>query len=230
MLKISNFTNYILKDISFTLDNKNLIILGSNGAGKTTLSKVLCGIISNNSVSINNINPSKVYGNEKTKLINYIPAKLDIFDEYMSVKEFLELNRLYSNLNIDDVLNILEISYLNDKSCKTLSSGESQLLLYASAILHNAKYTILDEPTSNLDPKKVKMLYENLQNQDILQNKIIISHNLNLSYKLGYDILYLEDGKITFDGTSKQFFESSNLYNFFGSSVKKVDDNILVDL
>ena len=230
MLKINNFTNYILEDISFTLDNKNLIILGSNGAGKTTLSKVLCGIISNNSVSINNINPSKVYGDEKTKLINYIPAKLDIFDDYMSVKEFLELNKLYSNLNIDEVLEMLEISYLKDKSCKTLSSGESQLLLYASAILHNAKYTILDEPTSNLDPRKVKMIYENLQNKDILQNKIIISHNLNLSFKLGYDILYLEDGKIIFDGTSEQFFEISNLDKFFGSSVKKVDDNILVDL
>jgi len=230
MLKINNFTNYILKDISFSLNNKNLIILGSNGAGKTTLSKVLCGIIDNDSVTINNINPSKVYGDKKTKLINYIPAKLDIFDDYMSVKEFLELNKLYSNLKIDDVLDMLEISYLKNKSCKTLSSGESQLLLYASAVLHNAMYTILDEPTSNLDPKKVKMIYGNLQNKDILQNKIIISHNLNLSFKLGYDILYLENGKIIFDGTSKQFFETSNLYKFFGSSVKKVDDNILVDL
>ncbi len=230
MLKIDNYSSDILKNISFCLENKNLIILGSNGAGKTTLAKVLCGLIPNDNVFINNINPSSTYGEEKTKLINYIPAKLDIFDEFMTVYEFLSLNILYSNISIDEVLDLLDISYLKDKSCKILSSGESQLLLLGSAILHGAVYTILDEPTSNLDPKKVKKVYKILQDNNLFQNKIIITHNLNLAYKLGYDILYIKDNKMVFHDTGAVFFDEDNLYKFFDSSVKKIDDNILVNL
>ncbi len=230
MLKIDNYSNYTLENISFDLNNKNLIILGSNGAGKTTLAKVLCGIISNNKVKINNINISSVHGETKTKLINYIPAKLDIFDEYMSVYEFLSLSDFYSNTTIDEVLNLLQISYLKNNSCKNLSSGESQLILFASAILHNASYTILDEPTSNLDPKKVKMVYQLLQDTSSLKNKIIITHNLDLAYKLGYDILYIEDKKIKFHGENNDFFSEQNLHKFFDTSVKKIDNNIVVNL
>ena len=76
MLKIDNYNSQILNSISFELDNKDLIILGSNGAGKTTLAKVLSGIIDNTNVIIDDINPSKIFGTKKTTLINYIPANL----------------------------------------------------------------------------------------------------------------------------------------------------------
>ena len=100
----------------------------------------------------------------------------------------------------------------------------------ASAILHNAKYTILDEPTSNLDPKRVKTIFNLLQNEDYLQNKIIITHNLNLAFQLGFEILFIENGKIKYYGSNEEFFSDSNLQNFFDESVKKVDNNILVNL
>ena len=42
MLELKNYSNFILKDISFLLkNNENLLILGENGAGKSTLAKVL---------------------------------------------------------------------------------------------------------------------------------------------------------------------------------------------
>ena len=230
MLKIDNFNNQILSNISFELNNKDLIVLGSNGAGKTTLAKVLSGITNSETVSINQQNPSKIYGSEKTKLINYIPSKLDIFDEFMSVEEFLSLSDLHSEFSIVEVLDILEISYLIFKPCKYLSSGESQLVLLASAMLHNASYTILDEPTSNLDPKRVKKVFEILNDNRFFQHKIIITHNLDLGYKLGYDVIFIEDGKIVFNDTNKNFFDSKNLKEFFDNSVKKCDDNIVVSL
>ncbi|MEA3384264.1 MAG: ABC transporter ATP-binding protein [Campylobacterota bacterium] len=230
MLKIDNFTNKIISKISFEIDDKNLIILGSNGAGKTTLAKVLSGIISSDEVSINNENPSKIYGKSKTKLINYIPSKLDIFDEFMSVEEFLSLSNLHSSFTIDEVLEILDISYLLNQPCKNLSSGESQLVLLGSAILHNSLYTILDEPTSNLDPKRVKKVFQILNNKRFFKNKIIITHNLDLAYKLGYDILFLEDGEVVFNDTNKTFFDGENLKRFFDNSVKKIENSIVVSL
>ena len=230
ILKLNSYTNQILNNISFELDNKNLIILGSNGVGKTTLARALTGIVQNNSTEIDGINPSYIFGDEKTKLINYIPSKLEIYDEYLTVLDFLQLNDLFGKFEIDNVLKIFDIEYLKNSSCKYLSSGESQLLLMSSAVLHNAKYTILDEPTANLDPQKVQKVYKILKDENYLQHKILITHNLDLAYKLGYDILYLKDGKIAFYDKSELFFDTKNLEKFFDNSVKKVEDSIMVNL
>lgn len=229
MLEIKNYSNFILKDISFSLEN-NLIILGNNGAGKTTIAKVLSGIISSDCITIDTLEPSKTYGKEKIELINYIPSHLEIFDAYLTVFEFLELSNLHSKFAIDTILENLHIGYLKNNYCNHLSSGESQLVLMASAILHNAKYTILDEPTSNLDPKRVKTIFNILKSKEYLQNKIIITHNLNLAYQLGFDILFIENGAMKYHGSGEDFFCPSNLKIFFDDSVKKIDNNILVNL
>jgi iron complex transport system ATP-binding protein len=216
MLKVDNFSNYILDDISLTIDKKNLIILGSNGSGKTTLAKVISGL-----------NDNGVLDNKR---INYIPTKLDIFDEFMSVNEYLELSNLYGDMQKKDVLKLLDILDLEDKSAKSLSSGESQLVLLASAILHNAQYTILDEPTANLDPQKIKKVFNLLKQDAILNYKIIITHNLNLAYKLGYDIVYIKNGKIDFSGSSHEFFNQNMLDIYFDKTVQIQDDTIVVEL
>ncbi|HFU75007.1 MAG TPA: ATP-binding cassette domain-containing protein [Arcobacter sp.] len=216
MLKLDNFSNYILDNLSLEIENKNLIILGSNGSGKTTLAKVLAGLLSD-----------KIIDN---KLINYIPTNLDIFDEFMDVDQYLHLSYFNKNINKKEVFELLEISDLENKKVKSLSSGESQLVLFASAILHNAKYTILDEPTANLDPQKIKTIFHLIKNNYILNHKIIITHNLNLAYKLGFDIIYLKNGKIDFNGSSKEFFNQKTLDVYFDTTVQIKDENIVVDL
>ena len=235
MLNIDNYSNTILRDISFTLEaGENLIILGSNGVGKTTLAKVLCGVTPTNSVSIEGINPSKVYGQKRAKLINYIPPKLDVFDEFITVREFLELGFfgvvVGQHPTIKDALEKLHISHLVDKACKALSSGESQLLLIASALLHDARYTIFDEPTANLDPQKMQLLFGLLKDEATFKSKIIITHNLDLAYKLGYNILFLEEGKVKFHGTSHDFFAQEHLDTLYNDSVEKQANNIVVKL
>jgi iron complex transport system ATP-binding protein len=230
MLKINNYTNYILEDISFEIADKNMIILGSNGAGKTTLAKVLSGLIDTDTVTLNEILMLDISYEKRVSLINYIPPKLDIFDEYITVEEFLALNKIYDTHHIKDVLKKLDIVSLQNKNCKRLSSGESQLVLIASAILHNAKYTILDEPTSNLDPEKLKNVFQLLSSEKTMQNKIIITHNLNLAYKLGFDVVFIENGTIRFNGTSKEFFTQENLNTVYNNTVKKISDNIVVDI
>jgi len=221
MLKLENYSSKILSNISLYIENKNLIVLGANGAGKTTLAKVLSGVIESDDIE---------FETPRTKFVNYIPSSLEIFDDFLNVREFLQLSHLHGVKTIDEVLHLLQIEHLKDKSSKNLSSGESQLLLIASSILHGAKYTILDEPTSNLDPKKVKMVYEVLKDENLLQNRIVITHNLHLAYKLGFDVVYIEDGKINFQGTSEQFFSSDNLHKVFDGSVKNIDENIVTDL
>ena len=229
MLKLSNYSDAVLKNIHFTLpQNQNLIILSANGAGKSTLAKVLCGITP--STLLVNDKPLSTYSNkERTKLINYVPAKLEIFDEYISLGEYLDLSRLHTQLASKNLLKLLSLEHLKNKPCQQLSSGEQQLTMLATAVLHNAKVTIFDEPTANLDPKKVCDVFALLKS-NLFQSKIIITHDLNLAYKLGYDVMFVKEGKIDFVGSSKAFFHASNLDNYFGSSVKMVEGFLVVDL
>ncbi len=236
-INITDYTNNILKNISFSLEHgEDLIILGANGVGKTTLAKVLCGIFPSEAVRIDSITPSKIYGETRARLINYIPAKLDVFDDFITVREFLELGLIHGvargqhPTTVDDVLQMLTIKHLADKACKLLSSGESQLLLIASALLHDAKYTIFDEPTANLDPKKMQILFNILKYDTLLQSKLVITHNLDLAYKLGFNILFLEDGSIKFHGSGSDFFEQSHLDRLFNGAVVKKNNNIVVKL
>ena len=230
MISINNFNNAILKDISFHLkDNENLLILGSNGAGKSTLAKILCGVIYSDSVELFSLKLHNLDAKQRAKFINYIPPKLEIFDEHISLREYLEISKLYSDSSVYEVISLLGLKELENKPCKTLSSGEQQLTMLASSILHNAKITIYDEPTANLDPQKTLKVYKILAG-DYVQNRIIITHDLNLAYKLGYKILYVEDGEIAFFDTNKKFFQDENLKRFFGSSLKRVDDYFMVNL
>jgi len=230
MLQIKDYNNPILHNISFELQaDENLIILGSNGAGKSTLAKVLCAITPSDTVSVNNINLNNFNSKERTQLINYIPAKLEIFDEYITLEEYLNLSRLHTLLESKNMLKLLEIDHLKNKPCQQLSSGEQQLTMLATAVLHNAKITIFDEPTANLDPKKSRDVFSLLKS-NIFQSKIIITHDLNLAYRLGYKILCINEGKVTFFDTSEKFFHPSNLDQYFGSSVKKIDNFIMVNL
>jgi len=230
MLQITNYSNEILKNISFKLKkNENLIILGSNGAGKSTLAKILCGITHSNSVKLNNKSINDFSSKERPRFINYIPAKLEIFDEYITLNEYLDLSRLHTLLESKNMLKILEINHLKEKPCRQLSSGEQQLTMLATAVLHNAQITIFDESTANLDPKKSRDIFSLLKSK-LFQSKIIITHDLNLAYKLGYDIMYIDKGKISFFDSSKKFFEERNLNFYFGTSVKRINDLIVVNL
>lgn len=230
MLRVEHFSNDILTDISFHLrDDENLIILGANGAGKSTLAKVLCGIIPSEKVTLFSQKFFHLSAKKRARIINYVPAKLEMFDEYITLKEYLELSILHSSMQVDEVMKLLALSELKNKVCKRLSSGEQQLTMLASALLHGAKLTIFDEPTANLDPQKTVKVYEILKSE-LIGQRVIITHDLNLAYKLGYKILYIQEGKVAFFDANEKFFESENLGHFFGKNIICVDGHYMVNL
>lgn len=232
MLEIKNYNSSILHEISFSLkENENLIILGENGAGKSTLAKVLSNLISNDKVELLGENISKISDLKRTQLINYIPPKLSIFDEYVTLREFLELSFIdnVNNQKIDEVIKLLNLRKLEDKYCKSFSSGEKQLLLLASAIMHNAQITIFDELTANLDISRLKEVYD-IFNSNLLNQKIVITHNLDLAYALKYKVLFLNDGIIEFFGEHDEFFSNQNLKKFYNNTIMKLDNHLVVNL
>ena len=232
MLEINNYNSSILHEISFKLeDNENLIILGENGAGKSTLAKVLSNLIENNKVKIFNENINKIDDLKRASLVNYIPPKLSIFDEYITLREFLELSFISSvdNEKINKIIKLLNLRKLENKYCKSFSSGEKQLLLLASSIIHDAEITIFDELTANLDISRLKEVFD-IFNGDLLKQKIIITHNLDLAYALKYKVLFLKDGIIEFFGSHDEFFDNKNLKRFYKDTIRKLDNHLVVNL
>ena len=232
MLEINNYNSSILHEISFKLeDNENLIILGENGAGKSTLAKVLSNLIENNKVKIFNENINKIDDLKRASLVNYIPPKLSIFDEYITLREFLELSFISSvdNEKINKIIKLLNLRKLENKYCKSFSSGEKQLLLLASSMIHDAEITIFDELTANLDISRLKEVFD-IFNSDLLNQKIVITHNLDLAYALRYKVLFLKDGIIEFFGSHDEFFDNKNLKRFYKDTIRKLDNHLVVNL
>ena len=176
-------------------------------------------------------NISKISDLKRTQLINYIPPKLSIFDEYVTLREFLELSFIgnVNNQKIDEVIKLLNLRKLEDKYCKSFSSGEKQLLLLASAIMHNAQITIFDELTANLDISRLKEVFD-IFNSNLLNQKIVITHNLDLAYALKYKVLFLNDGIIQFFGEHDEFFSNQNLKKFYNNTIMKLDNHLVVNL
>lgn len=232
MLHVDNLSHQILKHISFKLEhNQNLTILGNNGSGKTTLAKAICHLIHTDGITIEGQKIAHLSAKQRAQYLNFIPAKLSIYDEYLTVSDYLNLNVLTEGQtdHAQTVLELLKIAHLNNSRCHKLSSGESALLLIGGAMIHQALYTILDEPTANLDQEKKITVYQLLKNSPYFHNKIIITHDLNLAYKLGYNILFLEEGKVHYHGPCELFFEQKHLESYFGNAIKNIDGNFMVN-
>ena len=88
------------------------------------------------------------------------------------------------------------------------------MVLFIGGVLQNATLTLYDEPTANLDNDKKIKIFQMLRNAP--QYKIVITHDLNLAFRLGYRVLYLKNGKIHFDGTNGSFFKIATLLNLWG--------------
>jgi len=224
----------ILKPLSFSLSKgESLTILGANGAGKSTLARILCGLYrSHGVVKLDGVFLENYAHTLRSEKINYIPPKLNIYERFVTVEEFLQLSRFHGTQqeqDIHEVLRTLGLDTLKGEYCASLSSGEQQLLLMASALVHGAKMTIFDEPTSNLDPRKIKMIFSILKSTEWMQ-KIVITHDLQFAWKLGYPVLYMEGGEVIFQGSAEAFFEDENLQNIFGGSVVRKENIITVAL
>jgi iron complex transport system ATP-binding protein len=233
MLELKNYSNFILKDISFVLnEDENLLILGENGAGKSTLAKVLSNLIKSSNLFFNNQNINDIKSSSKAEILNYIPSNFEVFDDYLTLFEYLKLCCLKDKptKQIEEIISLLKLDFLKNSYCSNLSSGEQQLLQLAGSILHNAQITIFDELTANLDLNRLKEVFLIL-NSNLLKHKIIITHNLDFAYALkDYKVLFLKKGSLEFFGSHNEFFTQENLNRYYNENIKLLNSHLVLDL
>ncbi|WP_224488865.1 gliding motility-associated ABC transporter ATP-binding subunit GldA [Robertkochia flava] len=148
-----------LKDVSFSLRSGEVVgFLGPNGAGKSTLMKILTTYLQadNGQAWVNGFDVAK----EKRAVqrsIGYLAENNPLYPD-MYVREYLEFNaNLYrvSRKRIDEVIAMTGLTPEAHKKIGALSKGYKQRVGLATALIHDPKVLILDEPTTGLDPNQL---------------------------------------------------------------------------
>lgn len=190
--------SHVNLDIS---DGVYLSVIGENGSCKTTLIKLILGLLSPNSGSIN-IN---------TKNIGYVPQRVDSFNSQfpISVYEILKVHakalKLDIKSSIDYVLNKVNMTEFKDNLIGNLSGGQRQRVFIARALMGNPDLIILDEPSTGVDYKNQLEIYSLLSSLNKNEKTTIISieHNLETALKYSTHILKIDEGVVSLKNVSE---------------------------
>jgi len=197
----------IIKDISFTVNDKDFIIItGKNGAGKSTLIKGILGLIKpmGGSITFNESLDKKHIGYmpQETKVDSSFPAS--VYEIVLSgTINKMGYNPFYKkelkNKAID-ALKILNIYNIKNKSFQDLSGGQRQKTLLARSLCATDKLLILDEPSNNLDQASREEFYLLLMklNKELGITIIMISHDQDIDKILGTKQLIIKDNGYEF--------------------------------
>lgn len=196
----------VLNDLSFSLSEKRVGIIGHNGSGKSSLVRLINGLLQPNSgnILVHGKNPST--GPQKMSAdVGFIFQNPDHQIIFPTVEEELSfglINQGYSKQQAQEkALAILAEHQRSDwapKAIHSLSDGQKQLVCILAVLVMEPKVLILDEPFSALD---LITRYQLLNLLDTLpQQVVMISHELETLENFDR-ILWLEGGKIFQDGT-----------------------------
>lgn len=192
----------VIDDVSFKIDKPGIyVVLGPNGAGKTTLFRTIAGILRpySGKVEINGI-PSE--SQEAREQLDYL-THIDGIPDGMRVIDSLRFYAAVENVgeeNVQKVVELLELGELKQKYFSQLSRGQRKRLSVARIFLREKSIYLLDEPTSNLDPKVAKDTRELVLG--LSKNKIVLysSHNLYEAREIGNEVIVISKGKLAMFG------------------------------
>lgn len=221
ILKIENLnleigTVKILKDISFTVQKKEIIaLLGPSGSGKSSLLKSInmlntpsCGQIKYHNNDIQEISPMTL-----RKKIGYVLQKPTLFgnDVMENLKYPCELHQKVFDINLVEFY-LKKVNLKPDileKKPNELSGGEQQRISLVRTLLLEPEIILLDEVTSALDEDNTLLIEELIkyENENNELTVIFISHNNEQAKRLAQKVIYMEEGVIKEFTTVTNFFK-----------------------
>ena len=200
----------ILYDVSLTINLSQIItILGPNGAGKSTLVKVILGLISPTTGTIERASDLT---------IGYVPQSINLNPTLpITVKRFMQLNKQLSYDDIIQTLSLVKAQYLIDRSMHQLSGGELQRVLLAQALAKRPKLLILDEPTQGVDVNGQVLLYDLIidAKTKFSCGVVMVSHDLHLVMAKTDEVICLNH-HICCSGTPASVSNDPEFVSLFG--------------
>lgn len=191
----------VFDSISFELSvGDSLAITGRNGSGKSTLVKIIAGLLSQSSGEVTyQLNGKKIDKLDWFKYVGFVAPYLQIYDEFSGYENLEMLAKIRGLKNYKDkiyeILSRVNLFSRKDDLVRGYSSGMKQRLKYALALLHEPPLLILDEPTSNLDPEGVEMVWTIAEEQK-RKGILIIATNEPGELKVCEKVINLDELKL----------------------------------
>jgi ABC-2 type transport system ATP-binding protein len=230
MLEIINYSKkyengkLAVDNISLTVEKGDLFaFIGHNGAGKSTTIKSVVGILPYEKGEIK-INGISVKDNpvECKKMIAYIPDNPDLYESLTGI-DYLNFISDVFEVSIDKRKNIIEkyatlfgIKENLNNYIGSYSHGMKQKLAIISALVHEPKLLILDEPFVGLDPIASHAVKEVMKEFCSNGGAIFFStHVLEVAEKLCNKIAIIKEGKLVVTGNMDEVTKNSSLEDVF---------------
>lgn len=196
--------------------------IGHNGAGKTTTLKACCGILNFDAGEIY-VNGISVKDNpiEAKRDLAYIPDNPDLYEFMTGIKYLNFIADIYGidarrEALIKKYADMLGITNDLGQSISAYSHGMKQKLAIISALIHEPKLIIMDEPFVGLDPKAAHTLKTVMREMCEQGCAIFFStHVLDVAEKLCDKVAIIKSGKLIASGTMEQVKGDDSLENVF---------------
>lgn len=199
---------YALNQVSFTIpENKVVGFLGANGAGKTTAIKIVMGFIKPTG---GEVKFSKELGTTRSEIlsnIGYFPER-PYFYPYLTGQDFITYMGKLSNVPAPKIkerskqwAERLGIEFALNRKVRKYSKGMLQRLGFLTALIHDPKVIILDEPLSGLDPVGRKEMKDAIQEVYGMGKTIFFSSHIVPDLEEVCDsVVFIEKGKLVYQG------------------------------
>ena len=201
---------HAVNNLSFHVNKGELFaFLGVNGAGKSTTISILCGTLKKDSGEIYVEGHNADTEMDQIKDTIGVVFQNSVLDSCLSVKDNLyaraSLYGLYgkeAKKRIEELAELLDFKDLMNRIVGKLSGGQRRRIDIARALLHHPKILILDEPTTGLDPKTRKLLWEVVEKCRKEENMTVFltTHYMEEAADADY-VIILDSGRIVVEGT-----------------------------
>ena len=229
MIEIKNVTKTYgekkaLNDVSFDVnDGEIFAFIGHNGAGKTTLIKAIVGIHEFDRGEII-INGKSIKENpiECKKEMAFVPDNPELYENMKAIDfinficDMYEVDQKTREKNIKRYAKMFEIEDNLNDTIDSFSHGMKQKIALISALAHDPKILIMDEPFVGLDPKAVFDVKE-VMNEMVKEGKIIFfsTHILDVAEKLCSRVAIIKNGELVKVDTMKKVKGDKSLEKVF---------------
>ena len=218
-----------VNDISFTVRKGEVFaFLGPNGAGKTTTVEIIETIRTppSGKVSLLGMDVTK----KKRKIVRRIgvlPQGFSSFDR-ITVRETIQYYSRLFNCRDTDIDGLIELANLKDKSkeqFKNLSGGLKQRLGIAIALVNNPEVVFLDEPTTGLDPRARREVWDVLLGLKKKGKTVFLTtHYMEEAELLADTVAIIFKGSIIVMGTPGELIEKNA--NYLTLTLQSVDEKV----
>jgi ABC-2 type transport system ATP-binding protein len=212
-------------DLSLSIAPGELFaFLGPNGAGKTTTIKILAGLLRPTAGTLTVAGHDVVKEPEAAKAVMaYVPDEPFLYDK-LTGREFIRfvaglygVEGVEGERRIDALAEKFDFAGYMDELCEGYSHGMSQRIVIASALVHEPKVLLIDEPFVGLDPRSSRTLKDTFREMTADGATVFLStHMLELAEELAQQIGVIHHGRLKAHGTREDIgAKGSDLEDIF---------------